>query len=100
MRRDTCRLNLGRHATAANIRARLPGHRENIAAYCTNFGDMSRTGVCAGVRRIKAIDIGQQYQRIGHDQLRDPGIDIIEQGQHPFTGGYLFAQLAGLDKCS
>ena len=50
------------------------------------------SGICCapgsvpGIRRIKAIDIGQQYQRIGHDQLRDPGSQAIVIAVTDFFG--------------
>ena len=55
------------------------------------------------------IETGQQAQQRGLARARraehsdggsrfDLKIDIIEQGQHPFTGCHLFTQPAGLDK--
>jgi hypothetical protein len=45
-----------------------------------------------GFARTRSAQDGNRGSRV------NPEVDIIQQGKHPFTGAYLFAQLAGLDK--
>ena len=65
------RLDLGCHAATADVRAGLARHGQDLVGDAADFGNVLRLRVRSRVARIQPIDIRQQYQRVGHDQLGD-----------------------------
>ena len=87
MGRDPRRLHLGRHATAADIRAGLARQSLHVIGDRAHLGDVFCILVQRRVCRVEAVDIRQEDQRIGHDQLGNSRGQPVVIAVTDFFGG-------------
>ena len=87
MCRNAGSLNLGSHAAAADVRTRFTRHCLHFARDAGDLRNVLGPGILARVRRVEPINIGQQHERVGHNELRDARCEPVVVAITDFIGG-------------
>ncbi len=71
------RLDLGRHAAGAEVGAGIAGGGLDLLVDALDQGDQLRVGVAVGVAVEETVDVGEDHQQVGLDQVGDHRREVV-----------------------